>query len=125
MRRLSAWPVRRRSRVRFLHEQGYTHSTTVTPSSVLPGWAVAHALEAVGVVALFAAFDTLLGRSIEPGFYLFLFALWFTLSLVRYVWYARHSRLHRRLASQSVGALWWTSDTTRSSSFCSPLRSTK
>lgn len=81
---------------------------------VLPptNWALAHALEALGVVALFAAFDTLLGRPIEPGFYLFLFALWFALSLVRYVWYARHSRLYRRLASQSVATqLWWTSDT--------------
>jgi cobalamin synthase len=73
---------------------------------------VAHALEAVGVVALFAAFDALLQRTIEPGFYIFLFALWFTLSLMRYFWYVRYSAFYRRMVTQPVATqLWWTSNT--------------
>ena len=83
-------------------------SVTLPPAN----WVLAHALEAAGVVALFAAFDTLLWRTIEPGFYLFLFALWFGLSLVRYIWYARYSTFYRRMATQPVATqLWWTSDT--------------
>ena len=81
---------------------------TLPPSN----WAIAHALEAVGVVGLFVAFDALLCRAIEPGFYLFLFALWFSLSLVRYHLYAHRSAVYRRMAAQPVATqLWWTSDT--------------
>ena len=44
-------------------------------------WVIAHVLEALGVVGLFIAFDYIQVRCVEPGFYIFLFALWFALLL--------------------------------------------
>ena len=76
-------------------------------------WVLAHALEALGVVGLFFVFDTLLGRLIQPGFYLFLFALWFLLACMRYYMYLhRHPVYRRRAATTPVATqLWRTSDT--------------
>lgn len=84
-------------------------SMTLPPAN----WTAAHAIEAFGVVALFGAFDALMHRGLEPGFYVFLFALWFTLSLIRYYLYVHRRRADRqRAANESVGAqLWRTSDT--------------
>lgn len=83
-------------------------SFTLPPAN----WAIAHAIEAVGVVTLFVAYDVLLHRYIEPGFYLFLFALWFALSLLRYHMYARRSVVAQRLTRAPIRVqLWHTSDT--------------
>jgi hypothetical protein len=68
-------------------------------------WTVAHVIEAAGIVALFVAFDRLRGRCLEPGFYLFLFALWFTLSLMRYGMY--YTAYYEQVARQPVLAQLW------------------
>lgn len=75
-------------------------------------WVIAHVLEALGVVGLFIAFDYIQLRCVEPGFYIFLFALWFALSLFRYYMYMdKHPIYHKLSKAPVVVQFWHTSDT--------------